>query len=124
MIVIKQPVRVRKYNVDCESLRLILTENKKKLSLSNNNLAQKLNISKTKVDHWFRNDNCFAIPDANIWFELKEILQIDTDIFDKAITTFEIHDGVYDMSNRIYDCHGIAPTITCNAGNEKILIYE
>jgi len=51
-----------------------------------------LNLPKTKVEHWFRKDNCFAIPEENIWFKLKDFLEIKTDEFDKSITEFEIRD--------------------------------
>jgi len=55
-------------------------------------ISEYLDIPKTKVEHWFRKDNCFAIPDEDIWFKLKEFLNITTDEFDKSITEFEIRD--------------------------------
>lgn len=118
---IKQKVRVRKYNVDTENLKLTLKKHKKQKELSNNDIALKLDVSVAKVEHWFRTDNCFAIPDENIWFELKKLLNIDTDKFDKAITEFEEKHGVFEKANRIYDVQGIAPTLTQQ--EEKIIEY-
>ena len=111
------PVMVRKYDVDVENLKKVLREHK---NSSNKEIAEKLNVPLTQVEHWFRQDEYFAIPDANIWFELKNLLNITTDEFDKSITTFEVKDGVYDKANRCYHVDGIAPTLTVASGNEKI----
>ena len=111
------PVMVRKYDVDVENLKKVLREHK---NYSNKEIAEKLNTTLTQVEHWFRQDEYFAIPDADIWFELKNLLNITTDEFDESITTFEVKDGVYDKSNRCYHIDGIAPTLTVASGNEKI----
>lgn len=111
------PVMVRKYDVDTENLKKVLREHK---NYSNKEIAEKLNITLTQVEHWFRQDEYFAIPDADIWFELKNLLNITTDEFDESITTFEVKDGVYDKANRCYHIDGIAPTLTVASGNEKI----
>lgn len=111
------PVMVRKYDVDVENLKRLLREHK---NYSNKEIAEKLNVTLTQAEHWFRQDEYFAIPDADIWFELKSLLNITTDEFDESITTFEVKDGVYDKSNRCYHIDGIAPTLTVASGNEKI----
>ena len=111
------PVMVRKYDVDVENLKKVLREHK---NYSNKEIAEKLNVTLTQAEHWFRQDEYFAIPDADIWFELKNLLNITTDEFDESITTFEVKDGVYDKSNRCYHVDGIAPTLTVTSGNEKI----
>jgi site-specific DNA-cytosine methylase len=41
------------------------------------------------VEHWFRTDDCFSIPDKDIWTALKSLLKINTDEFDEAIMTNE-----------------------------------
>jgi hypothetical protein len=46
-------------------------------------------VPQTKVEHWFRLDDSFAIPDEDIQFKLKELLEINTSEFDKSITEFE-----------------------------------
>ena len=111
------PVMVRKYDVDVENLKKVLREHK---NYSNKEIAEKLNVPLTQVEHWFRQDEYFAIPDADIWFDLKNLLNITTDEFDESITTFEVKDGVYDKANRCYHIDGIAPTLTAASGNEKI----
>lgn len=112
------PVMVRKYEVDIENLKVILREHK---NCSNKDIAEKLNVPLTQVEHWFRQDEYFAIPDADIWPSLKDLLNITTNEFDLSITTFEVKDGVYDKSNRCYHINGIAPTLTVASGNEKII---
>ena len=122
---IPQTVKVRKYVVDTDSLCSLLRESKKNVSTTNKDIAEALNVPHTKVEHWFRQDDCFAIPDADIWMELKELLKIETDEFDEAIMTFEEKEGVYEKSERHYFADGIAPTLTStSAGNEKILVRE
>ena len=124
MIDVPQEVRVRKYEVDILSLQILLRESKKKSKVTNKQIAEQLNIPLTKVEHWFRTDIYFAIPDENLWFELKELLHITDNSFDKSIMTFEIREGVYEKSNRCYYEEGIAPTLTCMCGDEKIIIRE
>lgn len=115
------PVMVRKYPVDCSLLCGCLRNHKSLLNLSNKDISDALNVPLTKVEHWFRQDECFAIPDADIWFKLKELLNITTSEFDESIMTFEIKDGIYDKANRCYHVEGIAPTLTVASANEKII---
>lgn len=116
---IPQPVTVRKYPVDTVKLQSVLKEHKK---YSNKELADKLGIPQTKVEHWFRTDSYFAIPDPEYWYILKELLEIKTDEFDQAITTFEEKEGTYEKSNRCYKDSGIAPTLTTVSADEKVII--
>lgn len=112
-----QNVKVRKYKVDIEKLKEILKVQKQKLGLTIKDISNTLNINKTTVEHWFRSDDCFSIPDAEIWLDLKKLLQIDTDEFmDKSIMEFEIKPNEYDMTNRVYDENGIACSQTSNGG--------
>lgn len=123
--IIPQQVRVRKYEVDIENLKSTLRDNKLKSKLTNKQISEILNQPLTLVEHWFRGDNCFSIPSEDIWFDLKKLLNIQTDEFDKSIMEFEIRDGVFDKANRVYDSNGIAPTLTCvNAENERYKVYE
>ena len=116
---IQQIVTKRKYDVDIEGLKNTLRECKKKTKLTNKEIANRLNVELTTVEHWFRTDKCFSIPDAYIWYSLKELLQIDIDTFDKSVTTFIQQEGVYEKANRVYNTEGIAPTLT-NQSAEKI----
>ena len=120
---IYQNVRVRKYDVDTDKLKKTFKNAKNKSGLTIKDIAHKLNINKTTVEHWFRNDNCFSIPDEDIWLDLKKLLGITTDEFDKSIMEFEIKPNKYDMSNRVYHENGIAPTLTASgeSGAKKII---
>lgn len=115
---IPQTVKVRKHEVDIEKLKTTLREHK---SYSCKEIAKKLSVPLTMVEHWFRKDECFSIPEANIWFELKELLNIKTDEFDKSITEFEKRNGVYEKSKRCYFELGLAPTLTKTNADEKII---
>lgn len=117
---IPQPVKVRKYDVDIDGLKQLLKKHKKQSKLSCNKISELLNKPKTLVQHWFRYDKYFAIPDEDIWFILKELLNINDDSFDKSITEFEYRNGVYEKSERCYYDFGIAPTITCD-GEIKVI---
>lgn len=109
----KEIVKVRKYEVDKQKLKILLKEHK---TMSNKEIAKHLNQPITKVEHWFRNDNSFSVPDADVWKDLKKLLNIKTDEFDKSITTFVEKESGYDTTNRVYDTEHISPTL--NTSNE------
>ena len=47
-------------------------------------LVNNTDIAKTKIEHWFRKDNCFSYPTINDWNKIKPLLK---DIkFDKELT--------------------------------------
>ena len=112
-------VMVRKYPVDQEKLVSVLRNHRGGILIKD--IADRLAKPETMVAHWFRTDKYFAIPDADIWYELKSILKIDTDEFDAAITTFEYKEGVYDMQNRVY-IGDISPTLTSGCGKYFYLL--
>lgn len=118
---IPQTVRVRKYEVDCAKLCEVLREHKTSCGLNNQDIASQLNLPLTKVEHWFRQDKYFAIPDEDIWFDLKALLGIKTNEFDESIITFEEREGVFEKSNRCYLSDGLAPTITSASASEKVI---
>jgi len=112
-------VKVRKYEVDVPALKECLKKHRKPIK----EIQEKLGIAKTTIEHWFRKDNSFSIPDPEIWLKLKSILEIQTDEFDKSIMEFEEREGVFDKSNRVYDENGLSPTLTStSASEEKILV--
>ena len=102
-------VSVRKYDVDIKGLQVLLKKHK---NLTNQEIADKLDVKKTTVDHWFRTDDCFSIPDPNEWVKLKKLLSITDDSFDVSIMTFITKDNEYDSSNRIYKGQKPSPTLT------------
>ena len=121
-----QQVKVRKYEVDVEKLKVTLKQAKNNVGLTINQITEKLGVTKTTVEHWFRSDDCFSIPSEDIWFSLKELLNIETDEFDKSIMEWEIKDNEYDISNRVYNAEGICPTLTTagESGTKKIKIEQ
>ena len=107
----KEIVRVRKYDVNKLELSELLRSSKKAARISNKEISDKLNVPVTKVEHWFRTDKSFAIPDPNVWFELKKILNITNNEHDEAITTFVSKESNFDTTNRIYDVEYLSPTL-------------
>ena len=126
---IPQEVRVRKYTCDLEKLKTLLREHK---NMSNKEIAEKLGKPVTLVEHWFRRDNCFSVPDEDVWFKLKDLLNIETTEFDDFVTVFEIKEGVFEKSHRCYDVNGKMSTlmtgktdnIIAPANKEENPIYE
>ena len=115
-----QYVKVRKHSVNLKLLQSLLRNSK---TLSNKVIASKLCVPLTKVEHWFRTDRYFAVPDADVWYDLKELLYIKDDRFDAFITEFEIKPNEYDMSNRAYLETGLSPTILTDA-SINVVVYE
>ena len=107
----KEVVKVRKYDVNKLELSELLRISKQDADISNKEISEKLNIPITKVEHWFRTDKSFAIPDASVWFELKQILNITNTDHDEAITTFISKESNFDTTNRIYDTNHLSPTL-------------
>ncbi|MGL4850948.1 MAG: DNA (cytosine-5-)-methyltransferase [Clostridium sp.] len=118
-------VRVRKFNVEEKELQQCLKKHKLESKLTIKEISKRLDVAKTEVEHWFRTDKCFSIPNDKKWLELKQLLSITTNEFDESIMTFEVRDGVFDKANRVYDENGIAPTITCvGADSERYKVYD
>lgn len=124
MVEVPQTVKVRKYPIDNMQLCDLLRKSKAEKKINNKQIAKALGLPKTHIEHWFRRDSSFAIPDENVWFELKTLLGIITTKYDEAITTFDYHEGVYEKSHRVYISNGIAPTLTSTSADEKIAIKE
>lgn len=118
---IELPVTVRKYEVDIDGLKRLLKESKVNSGKSIKQIADELEVKKTTVEHWFRSDQCFSIPDADIWFELKKVLNIENNTFDASITEFIEKPNEYEKAGRVYHADGIAPTLTSTSADEKII---
>ena len=119
-----EQVKVRKHEVDIINLQYLLREMKKESSKTNKQIAEETNTPITKAEHWFRTDSSFAIPSDEIWFKLKEVLGIETDIFDKQIMEFEYRDGVYESKQRVYSENGKSPTLTAGNKEQYIETYD
>ena len=68
-----QIVKVRKNEVDIPNLQILLKKHKKK-GITLDYISTKLKVPKTMVEHWFRTDSGFSIPNPEIWLSLKELL--------------------------------------------------
>ena len=120
---IPQTVKVRKYPVDTKKLSSTLRMYKDQCGWTNKELAEELELPVTTVEHWFRTDGCFAIPEPEVWEDLKWLLEMDdVNEFDESIMTFEEVEGVYDKAERHYLADGIAPTLTSTSAAEKIIV--
>ena len=107
----KEMVEVRKHSVSIEELQKTLREAKKKTKLTTDQISTTLDVPKTKVEHWFRTDSSFSIPDKEVWCRLKNLLEIETSEFDKSITEFVLKESEFDTTNRVYDPNHLSPTI-------------
>jgi len=115
-----EKVKVRKHEVDILGLQNLLRTSKKESKKTNKQIANEIKIPVTKVEHWFRTDSSFAIPSDDIWFDLKEVLNIENNEFDESIMEFDIRDGVYETTQRVYSQEGKSPTLT-SAHAEKLV---
>lgn len=104
-------VQKRVHTVDYDELSDFLRSHKKAANATLKDISEKLGVSKSEVDHWFRKDKYFAPPPRDVWNGLKKILDITDDRYDAFITEFEWVDGVYEMDKRAYDSDGISPTL-------------
>lgn len=106
-------IKVRKNYVDNKELCAFLRSYKTKTI---SEISVFCNAPKTMVEHWFRTDNSFSIPDVEYWEKLKECLSIEDCKFDKAVTEFEYKNNSFDMAKRIYHIDGKHPTLTTLTG--------
>tara|TARA_Y100000593_G_scaffold90897_1_gene178353 strand:+ start:6 stop:1355 length:1350 start_codon:yes stop_codon:yes gene_type:complete len=83
-------------------------------------IAKELELPKTQVEHYFREDVFRAIPSPDVWLQLKELLGFD-DIYDKQVTEIYEKEYEFESSKRVYSDKGIAKTLdTGNAGLYKV----
>jgi len=105
-------VKKRVHTCDHKELSEFLRESKKAASATVKDISEKLGKPQSEVEHWFRTDKYFAPPTDDIWFDLKEMLGIETDKYDAYLTEFEWVDGVFEMDKRAYDESGLSSTLT------------
>lgn len=109
-------VRVRKNYINQTDLAKYLKSYKNKTI---NEIAKHLEVNKIEAEHWFRTDKSGSIPSDDIWFKLKEFLNINDDLYDKSVTEFEIKNGSYDMAKRVYHTDGKHPTLMRITGGHQ-----
>lgn len=76
------------------------------------------------MEHYFRKDKYFAVPEPSIWYQLKELLNISDNSFDEQITEFVVVPNQFDMGNRLYDEKGISPTLLADCNNKLVLVRK
>lgn len=116
---IPEIVKIRKHDCDIVEFQKFLKSHK---NMPIKKIAQELNLKKTEVEHWFRSDKYFSIPNSDKWYELKKLLKIECNLFDAFVMEFIEKYGVHEQSNRVYDINGISPTITSTNADIKIII--
>ena len=112
-------VKVRKHFVDKNELASFLRNKKQTSGKTNKEIAEFCSAPLTKVEHWFRTDNSFSIPDADMWEKLKDVIRITETFYDKQITEFETKKNTFDMAKRIYNINGKHPTLTTLSGGHQ-----
>ena len=117
-----EEVRVRKHEVDIPGLQTCILDHYAKCGKNKKEIAKELNDKYSTVEHYFRKlgSDFFSIPSEEHWPQLKEILGITTNKFDKQIMEFEYRDGVYESTQRVYSDEGKSPTLT--ASNKEQMI--
>ena len=87
-------------------------------------IAKELNDKYSTVEHYFRKlgSNFFCIPSEEHWPQLKKILGIETNKFDKQIMEFEFRDGVFETKQRVYSDEGKSPTLTHGSADKLIQV--
>ena len=117
-----EQVKIRKHEVDIVGLQQCILSHYAKCGMSKREIAVQLNDKHSTVEHYFRNlgSDYFAIPSDEHWPQLKEILNIKTDKYDKSIMEFEYRDGVFESTQRVYSEEGKSPTLT--ASNKEQMI--
>jgi DNA-cytosine methyltransferase len=117
-----EEVKVRKHEVDIPGLQTCILDHYAKCGKNKKEIAKELNDKYSRVEHYFRKlgSDFFSIPSEEHWPQLKEILGITTDKFDKQIMEFEYRDGVFESTQRVYSDQGKSPTLT--ASNKEQMI--
>ena len=83
--------KIRKYKLDKPGINKLLREAKEKKSVSYKEIGEFLGVSKSTLMHWFRPEperQHYTDLFSEKWYELKFLLEIDTDEFDKQILTY------------------------------------
>lgn len=84
--------KIRVYEIKKLELSEFLSEHKKETDLSFQDIANELSLSKAVVHSWFRKEESkihYTDVFTDKWYELKKLLNIKDDKFDKIITTYK-----------------------------------
>ena len=119
-----EQVKVRKHEVDMPKLQTCILDHYAKCGKNKKEIAKELNDKYSTVEHYFRKlgSNFFCIPSEEHWPQLKKILGIETNKFDKQIMEFEFRDGVFETKQRVYSDEGKSPTLTHGSADKLIQV--
>ena len=106
-----------------KEINLYLKDAKDESDYSIKQLAEKLELPKTQVEHYFRIDKSRAVPSPALWIKLKTILEFD-DTWDKQVTEIYEKQVEYESSRRVYSAEGCSPTIGCVNADKIIQINK
>ena len=107
--------RKRKYELDKVSLHYLLKSHKKISKLSATEIARRLDIKKHYANEWFGGSpNKFYPADlfTEKWFDIKELLNIKTDQYDKVITTYEDVQKEPTLSCSSHRCENVSANLS------------
>lgn len=82
----------RKYEIDKIALQILLRSSKEESGLSLTQISKLLGVTRDQVAGWFnpRIEKMYLSKTfSDKWYQLKELLNIEIDDFDKSITTYE-----------------------------------
>lgn len=91
-----------------KEINQFLRLNKREYTLSE--IAERINLPKTQVEHYFRVDGSRAIPSPDIWIRLKAILEFD-DSYDRQVTEIYEKEIEFEQTRRVYDTNHPSPTL-------------
>ena len=119
-----EQVKVRKHEVDIPKLQTCILDHYAKCGKNKKEIAKELNDKYSTVEHYFRKlgSNFFCIPSEEHWPQLKKILGIETNKFDKQIMEFEFRDGVFETKQRVYSDEGKSATLTHGSADKLIQV--
>lgn len=123
----KNPVRA--YKLDKPALLKFLREKKTNTNYSLSQIAEKLDISRDTVAGWFPKKIEKFYPSmllAEKWFDLKDLLNIEEDTFDKVVTTYKKPDIPKDtLMCTTYNCKCVSSRLeSVEKGVIEKLKYE
>ena len=121
-----EKVRVRIHDIDTKALQMFILAYFKKSGKTKKRIAAELGDKLTTVEHYFRplGNEYFAIPSDEHWPKLKKILGIKDNSWDAKIMEFEVKDGVYESTQRVYSQNGKSPTLTSNDSEKMVAIDQ
>ena len=86
---------------------------KSKENLTYKDIAIKLDLPLSQVEHYFRTDKSRAVPSVENYKKIKELLNLN-DKWDNLVMDFETKQSTYEQNLRLYNINGKSPTLTLN----------